>query len=440
MRTTRTILVKFLDTSIRESENANIDLFYVLSGKIQVCVEGREYTLERDGMIAVNQGETCKIEISKDGMIAQFTIDFYYLYLQMDGRKPYIKCNSALEDGGKYQKLREAFQKLLLEYLEKEDTDTLEYATYSYFILLLLKEEFSTQKDGGIGSISGGDRRLAFILDYIYMNYDQNISLSELSEELYMSVSALSRFFRKKTGQSFVEYVKRFRMYKVKEELEFSNHSVTRIAVDNGFSNASVMNKNFKEHYGKTPSEYRAEIKIKRQNNAEELLRKKRRTIRELAKYSAEKYEYHTENIIRFEPELSRGTFESKMDIINIGPAVYLINAEVQRQVLIFWQDFHYSYARIWNVFSKQVIMQSKDKKIVNYKILDQILDFFVINGINIFFDLGRMVELTRENEKRLLFKKDEGIQFKSKKEWERFLEQFLTHILERYGEKFVSE
>lgn len=167
---------------------------------------------------------------------------------------------------------------------------------------------------------------------------------------------------------------------------------------------------------------------------------KKRRTIRELAKYSAEKYEYHTENIIRFEPELNRGTFESKMDIINIGPAVYLINAEVQRQVLIFWQDFHYSYARIWNVFSKQVIMQSKDKKIVNYKILDQILDFFVINGINIFFDLGRMVELTRENEKRLLFKKDEGIQFKSKKEWERFLEQFLTHILERYGEKFVSE
>ncbi|MBD8931327.1 MAG: helix-turn-helix domain-containing protein [Ruminococcus sp.] len=440
MRSTRMILVKFLDASVNRIESTNIELVYVLSGKLRAYVEDHEYILEQNEMIAINQGKNCELEISKNSIIAQLTIDFYYLYSQLDGKKPYIKCNSMLEEGEKYQQLRVLFQKLLLEYLESEDMDTLKYTTYSYQILLLLKESFLEQKDGVIGTISKEDRRLAFILDYIYLNYDQNISLSEISDELYMSVSALSRFFRKNTGQSFVNYVKQFRMQKVKEELEFSNHSITRIAVDNGFSNASVMNKNFKEEYGKTPSEYRVEIGEKKQKNTEELLRKKKKTIRELARYNMQKYEQHSEKIIQFDPEMRTGTFDSKIDVLNIGPAVYLINAELQRQTLMLWKDFRYSYVRIWNLFSKQVIMQSKDKKIINYKILDQILDFFVDNGMNVFFDLGRMTEITRENEKRLLFKKDEGILFKTEEEWREFLEHFLMHISERYGAKVVEK
>lgn len=439
MRSTRIIFVKFLTGSTKRIESANIELLYVFSGKLKVYME-KEYVLEANNIILINPGEQCEIEVERESIIAQLTIDFYYLCSQLNGKKPYIKCNSLTEEGEKYQELRKMCQKLLLEYLETENVDTLKYITCSYQILLLLKEQFLTQRDGQIGTDSKDDRRLSLILDYIYMNYDQNISLSELAEELYMSVSALSRFFQKKTGSSFVNYVKQFRMQKVKEELEFSNHSVTRIAVDNGFSNASILSKNFKEQYGKTPSEYRIEKKEKKQKDGEKLLQKKKKVIRKLAKQGYEKHESYLENLIRFTAEEDGGKFDSKVNILNIGPALYLINAEVQRQTLILWKDFHYSYVRIWNLFSKQVIMQSKDKKIVNYKILDQILDFFVSNGMNVFLDLGRMTEITRENEKRLLFKKDEGILFKSEEEWKEFLEHFLMHISERYGEKVVEK
>lgn len=440
MRSARMIFVKFLDVSTKRIESANIELLYVFSGKLRVYVEEKEYVLEQNSIFAINQGCICEIEMEKESIIAQLSIDFYYFYSQLKGKKPYIKCNSLAEEGEKYQELRKLYQKLLLEYLETENMDTLKYTTYSYQILLLMKEKFLTQRDGQIGTDSKVDRRISLVLDYIYMNYDQNISLSELSEELYMSVSALSRFFQKKTGSTFVNYVKQFRMQKVKEELEFSNHSVTRIAVDNGFSNASILSKNFKEQYGKTPSEYRNEKKEKTAKEREKLLQKKKKVIRNLAKQGYEKHESYLENAIHFTAEKSVGEFDSKVNILNIGPAVYLINAEVQRQTLMLWKDFHYSYVRIWNLFSKQVIMQSKDKKIVNYKILDQILDFFVYNGMNVFFDLGRMTGITRENEKRLLFKKDEGILFKSEEEWREFLEHFLIHISERYGEKVVEK
>lgn len=440
MRSARKIFVKFLDESTKKIESTNIELLYVLSGKVWVCEENHEYVLEQNAVFAINREKSCEIVMHKGSMVVQLTVDFYYLYSQLNGKKPYIKCNSLVEEGEKYQQLRELYQKLLLEYLETEDMDTLKYTTYSYQILLLLKTKFLEQKDGEIGTISKDDRRLTQILDYIYLNYDQNISLSEISDELYMSVSALSRFFQKKTGKSFVTYVKQFRMQKVKEELEFSNHSVTRIAVDNGFSNASVMSKNFKEQYGITPSEYRLEIKDKKQKNTEKILQKKKKAIRELARQGMEKHEYHSENIIQFTPENTKGQFDAKVNILNIGPAVYLINAEVQRQILMLWKNFRYSYVRIWNVFSNQVIMQSEDKRIINYKILDQVLDFFVINGMNIFFDLGRMTEITRENEKRLLFKKDEGIAFLTEEEWREFLERFLIHISERYGEKTVEK
>ena len=440
MRSARMIFVKFLDVSTKRIESTNIELLYVFSGKLRVYIEEKEYVLEQNSIFVINQGSRCEIEMERESIIAQLTIDFYYFYSQLNGKKPYIKCNSLTEEGEKYQELRKLCQKLLLEYFETENMETLKYTTYSYQILLLMKEKFLTQKDGHIGTDSKDDRRISMILDYIYMNYDQNISLSELSEELYMSVSALSRFFQKKTGSSFVNYVKQFRMQKVKEELEFSNHSVTRIAVDNGFSNASILSKNFKEQYGKTPSEYRIEKKEKTEKDREKLLQKKKKVIRNLAKQGYERHESYLENTIHFTAEEDGGEFDSKVNILNIGPAVYLINAEVQRQVLMLWRDFRYSYVRIWNVFSEQVIMQSKDKKIINYKILDQILDFFVTNGMLLFFDLGRMSEITRENEKRLLFKKDVGIVFDSEEERSEFLEQFLIHVSERYGEKIVEK
>ncbi len=440
MSSSRMILVKFLNANESEIESANIELLYVLSGSLKVCMGNREYTLEQNGMIAINQGEKSTLEATENSSIAQLTIDFYYFYSQLEGKKPFIKCNSVLEEGEKYQKLRELFRKLLLEYLENEDMDTLKYTAYSYQILLLLKESFLQQKDGVIGTVSKDDRRLAFVLDYIYLNYDQNISLSEIADELYMSVSALSRFFHKKTGQSFVNYVKWLRMQKVKEELEFSNHSITRIAVDNGFTNASLMNKSFKEEYGQTPTEYKAELAAKKQADKEELLQRKKKAIRELSRYDNQKFERHQESRIQFNSESKIGTFDSKVKILNVCPAVYLTNTQVQSQTLMMWKDFHYSYVRIWNLFSKQVIMQSEDKKVINYKILDQILDFFVKNGIDVFMDLGRMTEITRENEKRLLFKKDEKIDFKSEEEWRVFLERFLMHISDRYGEKVVEK
>ena len=56
MRSTRMILVKFLDASVNRIESTNIELVYVLSGKLRAYVEDHEYILEQNEMIAIKAG------------------------------------------------------------------------------------------------------------------------------------------------------------------------------------------------------------------------------------------------------------------------------------------------------------------------------------------------------------------------------------------------
>lgn len=149
-------------------------------------------------------------------------------------------------------------------------------------------------------------------------------------------------------------------------------------------------------------------------------------------------------NQIVVDIEKKRGSFEKSAGILNIGPATCMLNAELQRQILIFWKDFNYSYMRMWNIFSKNLIMSTENGKTLNYYFLDQVLDFFVNNGIPLFLDIGRMTEINRENEKSVLYKQETRLEFESEESWCEFLTQFLNHLSDRYGncliEKWVFE
>jgi YesN/AraC family two-component response regulator len=48
------------------------------------------------------------------------------------------------------------------------------------------------------------DERIQQILQYVNDNFQQNLSLSALAEEMFISPSTLSRSFKKETGIYFV--------------------------------------------------------------------------------------------------------------------------------------------------------------------------------------------------------------------------------------------
>lgn len=87
------------------------------------------------------------------------------------------------------------------------------------------------------------------------------LTLNDLAAKMLLSPAAASRLFRKAAGENFTEYRRRTRLDYVKKELETTRKSITKIAVEIGFTSSSVFNRVFREEYGATPSQYREQYR-----------------------------------------------------------------------------------------------------------------------------------------------------------------------------------
>lgn len=88
-------------------------------------------------------------------------------------------------------------------------------------------------------------------------NVAQSLSATELAEELGMSESRFSRFFRKATGNTFTDFVNRIRVNRACQLLMDSDRLITHICYEVGFNNVANFNRRFLEIKGLTPSEFR---------------------------------------------------------------------------------------------------------------------------------------------------------------------------------------
>ncbi|AFM43374.1 response regulator containing CheY-like receiver domain and AraC-type DNA-binding domain [Desulfosporosinus acidiphilus SJ4] len=95
-------------------------------------------------------------------------------------------------------------------------------------------------------------------MDYIELNFANNISLNTVASHIHLSPAYLSRIFNEKTGVGFTEYLSEVRLKKAKQLLRMSTDTIDQIAAATGFSSSSYFSAIFKKHEGITPSEFRA--------------------------------------------------------------------------------------------------------------------------------------------------------------------------------------
>ncbi|NHZ96354.1 helix-turn-helix domain-containing protein [Massilia sp. CCM 8734] len=95
------------------------------------------------------------------------------------------------------------------------------------------------------------------VLSYITDNYRDPISAEAVADQLGMSLSKFSRFFRKTTGNSFTDFVTRLRVNKACQLLMNTDHYVTNVCYDVGFQNVANFNRRFLQIKGVTPKEFR---------------------------------------------------------------------------------------------------------------------------------------------------------------------------------------
>lgn len=99
--------------------------------------------------------------------------------------------------------------------------------------------------------------RLEKALLYIQANYHRKISIEDLANQVHMSPSAFSHYFKKRTRKSFTDFVLEMRLGKAAQLLQLDEIPVTGVAYESGFSNVSHFNRSFSKKYHTTPLKFR---------------------------------------------------------------------------------------------------------------------------------------------------------------------------------------
>ncbi|USK36727.1 helix-turn-helix transcriptional regulator (plasmid) [Bacillus sp. F19] len=94
------------------------------------------------------------------------------------------------------------------------------------------------------------------LVQYIYDNYEKDISLNDLAENFNLSSSYISTLFKTHIGQNFKEFLNRYRIEKSKEMFKNHHFKVHQVSEMVGFNNVQTFIRLFKKYTGISPGQY----------------------------------------------------------------------------------------------------------------------------------------------------------------------------------------
>ena len=102
--------------------------------------------------------------------------------------------------------------------------------------------------------------RLDKIFMYIEAHYQDTITLNDISAYMGFSSFYFTKFFKKNTGTTFIQFLTEYRLNKAKWILLNEDATVTEVAERTGFSSVKTFHHQFKDLMGISPLKYKKTI------------------------------------------------------------------------------------------------------------------------------------------------------------------------------------
>lgn len=372
-----------------EHFHQDIELLYVMEGTLDVTMGEQTIHMQAEDILVVNANKKHSVKGSDDILIAQLMIEYHMVSDVFQSMNVIFWCDSTKDESERYDELREVLKALLNHHLSTGgNTASFGHIALCYRVLDLLACYFLVQTaDKEIGDENDKfDERIQQINNYIRANYNQQISLKELSEKLYLSNGYLSRFFKRNYGMNFAEYLTNIRLFHAVDELLYTNTPITMIAYDNGFASVAVFNKAFKKAYGETPSALRKKSKEQSEKEEETISPENNSEVQKrLEKYLIENHveKPDDQSVEKLQNRHSVKVYEEMKNCwgrtLNMGMASDMLKSEIQEHIILLKETLGFEYVRFCNPFTKEMLINidQPDGK-YNFTRLDTILDFLL--------------------------------------------------------------
>ncbi len=154
-----------------------------------------------------------------------------------------------------------SLQKNIVEQLHEMDSQNPSKKLITLLEILLSlsnSSDIQTILPVGFSANHHGDTdKINKVFEHIMQNYKKEIYVTDIANELNMSVASFSRYFKNHTRKTFSDYVTEIRISHACKLLMENNHSVSEISFMSGFENMSNFYRHFKKHIGVIPKDYK---------------------------------------------------------------------------------------------------------------------------------------------------------------------------------------
>lgn len=242
-----------------------IELIYVLKGSMECQTNDSIFPLAKGDLCFINKGQLHhlyeKEDTSEHISIIIYTdlltqskeiFDTYISPMLNDLTFSHIKFSSI---DGNSEKIYHYI--LEIEQLLKEKPIAYELSIIADIHLIFKHLYLTYMKTDTVTIIDEDSLLQQKMIQYIEDHYMEDINVDDIAKASSVSRSKCFRIFKNYTRISPITYLNGYRLEIAASKLKNTNDSVSTIALDSGFSQASYFNKLFLKEYGYTPLEYR---------------------------------------------------------------------------------------------------------------------------------------------------------------------------------------
>lgn len=193
----------------------------------------------------------------------------------LDGKK----CSTHWRAADEFREMFPAVELVTDKIITEEDGIYTSGGATSYWNLLLYLVEKFTDRETAIitakifaidasrdsqsqfmifkGQKTHGDEDVKRAQKFIETNFQEKLTIDELSDKFALSRRSLERRFKKATNNTVAEYIQRVKIEAAKKSFETSRKNITEVMFDVGYTDTKAFRGIFKKITGMTPFDYR---------------------------------------------------------------------------------------------------------------------------------------------------------------------------------------
>ena len=236
----------------------HLELAYLYEGDSVGCVDSERYEIPEDSVFLTFPNQFHSYESHMKERFLLIIVNpvllpqLSHVFDNMTPEEPVLRGVSS------YPELHRILETIRAE--EKKERDAFSSAKFHGLTEALFAELLRNMplRD----RIKGDSGALHEVINYCAQNFDRELSLSVLAEELHMSKYYISHLFGSRIHMKFNDYINSLRVSAASRYLSGTDKSITEISELVGFGTPRTFNRAFLKQFGKSPSEYRAESVI----------------------------------------------------------------------------------------------------------------------------------------------------------------------------------